>query len=492
MIKTTAFRVIFILAAIASPAVAEAQPYNPEFCDPAQPSFTVWNALRGVYESVHCRTRLMNLIKAETVQIDVAFWFMEDQRYVAELIRRKKAGVQIRLIVDPRADATYPYNKLSVDTLTKCAISTDPCIPARKRSASGILHWKFMLFHGQGKVQFSGANYSDDAFVPVTPYSNYVDEMIHYTDKPSVVQSFMTKFDDAWTNTSSYANYRNITGPLTRVSGPFPIDPELNFVPEQNYATRAVARYNAETEQIDVTMYRITDRRHSDAMIAAYRRGVHVRLYTDTKEYRDKTRPWHAWNLDRMWLIGQQPSPAGSRLEVRVPAHAGMNHQKAVQLHSQRMTIWGSSNWTGPSAYSQAEHNHFTTDPDTYLWVQTQFNRKWYNLAGQETKPLTPLPPDAPINKTPGNGTTVGTSGITLVWYGGPWAHIYDVYFGTSSTPPLLAANLELGPNETTSGVKKFALPPLAPNTTYYWKIVSKTAALKTRGGTVWSFRTGS
>ena len=52
----------------------------------------------------NCRTPLINLIRAETVGIDVGFWFMEDQRYVSEIIARKNAGVPVRLIVDPTAN----------------------------------------------------------------------------------------------------------------------------------------------------------------------------------------------------------------------------------------------------------------------------------------------------------------------------------------------------------------------------------------------------
>src|SRR6478735_4291250 len=57
-----------------------------------------------------CRTPLINLIRAENVGIDVGFWFMEDQRYVSELIARRNAGVPVRLIVDPRANPDYPLN----------------------------------------------------------------------------------------------------------------------------------------------------------------------------------------------------------------------------------------------------------------------------------------------------------------------------------------------------------------------------------------------
>jgi len=68
-----------------------------------------------------------------------------------------------------------------------------------------------MLFAGQRTVEFSGANYSGEAFVPLTPYSAYVDEVIYFTDRPSYVNSFMTKFDDVWTSILA----ANVTLPAT-------------------------------------------------------------------------------------------------------------------------------------------------------------------------------------------------------------------------------------------------------------------------------------
>ena len=73
-----------------------------------------------------------------------------------------------------------------------------------------------MLFAGQNTVEFGSANYSPDAFVPVTAYSNYVAETVFFTDDPAGVNSFKTKFDDSWTDTTSFANSANITGALTR------------------------------------------------------------------------------------------------------------------------------------------------------------------------------------------------------------------------------------------------------------------------------------
>ena len=49
-----------------------------------------------------CRAPLINLIRTETVGIDVAFWFMQDARYQTEIIRRWQAGVPVRVLVDPK------------------------------------------------------------------------------------------------------------------------------------------------------------------------------------------------------------------------------------------------------------------------------------------------------------------------------------------------------------------------------------------------------
>jgi hypothetical protein len=155
------------------------------------------------------------------------------------------------------------------------------------------------------------------------------------------------------------------------------------------------------------------------------------------------------------------------------------------------MTIFGSSNWTSPSNQSQEEHNYFTKRPELYTWFVDQFQRKWNNLAPYaETTAFTPLPPDKATAPTPASGTPGVGSSVTLKWYGGPWAHVYDVYLGTSTNPPLFAQNLQLGPSQTTSQLQQLAVSNLAPGTTYYWRVVSKTMANMAATSSLWSFTT--
>jgi phosphatidylserine/phosphatidylglycerophosphate/cardiolipin synthase-like enzyme len=425
-----------------------------------------------------CRTPLINLIRAENVGIDVGFWFMEDQRYVNEIILRKNAGVAVRLIVDPTANPTYPLNATSLSTFANAGI------PMVKKSGGGIMHFKMMLFAGQNIVEFGSANYSSDAFVPVTPYSNYVSETIFFEDDPLIVNSFKTKVDNLWTDTVNYVVYANVTSRV-RAYPTYPISADMNFPPGQDYANRAVTLYNQETQKIDVDMFRVTDLRHTNAIIAAKNRGVAVRYLGETNEYRDPSRLWVAYNMDLMYAAG---------VPMRVRASEGENHTKLMLLYSQGRAVFGSSNWTSPSANSQQEHNYFTNKSWIFDWFVAQFERKWNNTNPaqvMESQPFVPLLPDKPSNISIANGAVgVATTGQKVKWYGGPWGQTYDVYFGTSPNPPLFASNLALGPSETTSQNQSLTLPTLATGTTYYWKVVSRTAANLTKTGDIWSFTT--
>jgi phosphatidylserine/phosphatidylglycerophosphate/cardiolipin synthase-like enzyme len=422
----------------------------------------------------NCRTQLLTLIANEKVEIDVGYWFMQDSRYSSAIVQRFNAGVPVRILMDTRANPTYAGNAQIIAQFAGAGI------PMRNRTASGIMHWKMMLFAGQNTVEFGSANFSPDAFVPESPYTNYVAETVYYTDDPAVVNSFKTQFDSSWIDTANYVNYANVSGSLIRHFPKFTLDPDLNFPPAQDYGARAVSAYNQESRQIDAIMYRITDSRHTDALIAAHNRGVPIRLVIENNEYRDPDYLWDAWNVDRMYAAG---------IKMRWRGHLGENHEKLVLLYGQALTIFGSSNWTSASATSQQEHNYFTTKQALFQWFENQFNRMWTNSKAAETTSFKPLPPDTPKPKSPASGSKTSSTTVTLKWYGGPWAHNYDIYLGTSSTPPRIAANVNIGPSKTTSTYQSVNVT-LARQTTYYWKIVSKTMANLTASSAVWSFTT--
>jgi acid phosphatase len=439
-----------------------------------------------------CRTPLWHLIDNETQGIDVAFWFMQDSSYATKLINKFNAGVPVRILVDPRANPTYAGNEDVLNMLKNAGI------PMRYKLTDGILHWKMMLFVGQNKVEFSGANFSGNFFVPDVPNSNYMDEAIYFTDDQSIIQSFKTKYDDVWTNTVDYGNFGNITNQqLVRMYPTFPISPEMNFPPSadwsQDYISRTQQLVYAETQKIDVIMYRITNQAFSDMSIATVNRGVPIRLIHEPDEYRNRARQWDSWNVDRMYMGGVQ---------IKMRKHLGLNHQKTVILYGQGMTIFGSSNWTGPSGNYQLEHNIFTTKPWFFTWFVDQFERKWNSTS--ENEPFVPLPPNQPSYVAPANTAIAQPTTLKLQWEGGPWAHKYDIYLGTDPNPPLLVSDVSTFQSGAQTGqplldtgsvddgvMETYTLPiTLQQGTTYYWKIVGKTMANMTATGPVWSFTT--
>jgi len=417
--------------------------------------------------AVDCRAKLVAYINAETMGLDVGTEEVTDPVIADAIVARRAAGVPVRIIVEPRRTK---YEPRLAPILTKLK---DAGIPMRYRAVGDIVHWKTMIFAGQDVVEFSAAQFTKEYLIPVTPNVDFYQDPIFFSTNAAIVDSFKRKFDDTWVDTLNFANYANSPS-VSRVYQFTGIDPSLNFVPGENFATRARPLYDAETSGIDVIMYKITENVHTDAMIRAVNRGVPVRIITEPTRYRSRDNVWQAYYLDKMWAAG---------VKIRDRAHPSFLHQKTTLLYSQGRTIFGSSNWTAASNSTQYEHNYFSSDPTFFEWFRSIFARKWTSTT--ETKAFVPLPPDVPVYVAPLNAASGQTTTVVLSWKPGPWAHRADVYFGSSAMPPLYLSNVSVSPNTT----KKLTISGLAPGT-YYWKIVSKTMAGQKAAGPVWSFGT--
>jgi len=101
----------------------------------------------------------------------------------------------------------------------------------------------------------------------------------------------------------------------------------------------------------------------------------------------------------------------------------------------------------------------------------------WYFTTGADPNCLTP---GTPSNPTPANGGTGVSTSPTLGWTATSNTNSYDIYFGTTANPPLLANT----PNPS------YPRTNLQYNTTYYWKVVSKNNCGQSTSGPLWSFTT--
>ena len=92
---------------------------------------------------------------------------------------------------------------------------------------------------------------------------------------------------------------------------------------------------------------------------------------------------------------------------------------------------------------------------------------------------VVPAPPNAPTLDAPASSATNVSVGVELAWSSVPFANSYDVYLGTTLSPPFWG-------NVTGT---QFYPGVLAPNTTYYWKVAARNGAGAT-ASPVWSFTT--
>ena len=264
----------------------------------------------------------------------------------------------------------------------------------------------------------------------------------------------MTKYDDIWQDTVNFTNLANVRTKFASQPPDLPDQPKPELSSDQDYQDRVVARLKLEPTQVDAVMFRITSAKIPDQLIKLVQAQVPVRLITDQNQYRNTTYFWHSYNLDRMYM-------AGVDIKWKDDATGQDMHQKSVVLHGIQtgaatgLAVFGSSNWTASSSDKQREHNYFTTKAWFVDWLKQQFERKWNNKkapvdgGGDVTPPMyldfVPGSPETPVYMAPTNQALGVGSSVTLRWEGGWWAHGSDVYFGTTSTPPLVAQNYATG-----------------------------------------------
>ena len=92
-----------------------------------------------------CRDQVLTLIQNEPAnggEIDLSFWFMTDARYASAITTASRAGVKVRIIMDPRANS-------KAGNSTQLATFKSAGIPMLNKPFGDIAHWKGMIFKAQ-------------------------------------------------------------------------------------------------------------------------------------------------------------------------------------------------------------------------------------------------------------------------------------------------------------------------------------------------------
>jgi len=117
------------------------------------------------------------------------------------------------------------------------------------------------------------------------------------------------------------------------------------------------------SEYIDVSVYAINNGRLVDALIAAHRRGIRLRVLTDRLQA--------AGESSRVWDLIDAGVP------LRVHTHKKIMHTK-VGIYDGRSVSSGSLNWTEPAVHKNEEVcDIFVDDPDYAAQHQKLFDLRW-------------------------------------------------------------------------------------------------------------------
>jgi len=132
------------------------------------------------------------------------------------------------------------------------------------------------------------------------------------------------------------------------------------------------------------------------------------------------------------------------------------------------------------AVFNSEWHQGYSYPPNQYPFDAYYVDDTTGFLVGNNT------PPNTPSNPNPANGATDVPVNSDLSWTGGDPDSgdtvTYNVYFGTSNPPPLVA------PDHSTTTYDPGAM---SAGTTYYWQIVAKDNHGATTSGPIWHFTTG-
>lgn len=152
-------------------------------------------------------------------------------------------------------------------------------------------------------------------------------------------------------------------------------DPEVYFSQTDAVEQVLVRRIDAARRSIHLLIYAITDDNLADALVAASKRGVDVKIVCDKSQSSEK-HSLAASLLDRL---------GAGRVRLRTGKGRGIMHEKMAVYDEAEVTL-GSFNWTDSARDNNWENLIVLHDPKLAANCEHEFQRVWAN----ESRPASP------------------------------------------------------------------------------------------------------
>lgn len=153
-------------------------------------------------------------------------------------------------------------------------------------------------------------------------------------------------------------------GPAVPVAAHHPTSVEIYFAPEDRPGEKVVALCASARQSLFVAMYGLTFPKAVEALVAAKKRGVDVRVLTDRERLRD---PKQVMALETLRLAG---------IPLRVNRHESLMHLKQVVIDN-RVNTSGSMNLTASGDHYNDERLDVFTDAVTTAIAKRKFVALW-------------------------------------------------------------------------------------------------------------------
>ena len=151
----------------------------------------------------------------------------------------------------------------------------------------------------------------------------------------------------------------------------FRLQAESLVLKEEECEKKLVELISNASDYIDVSVYAINNKPLIEALIAAHRRGVKLRILTDKLQATGSS--------SRIWDL------VAAGIPLRIHTHKRIMHTK-VAIYDGISVSSGSLNWTEPAVHKNEEVcDVFVNEPDYAAQHQKLFDQRWANNSQEKS-----------------------------------------------------------------------------------------------------------